>query len=338
MTDVDDLAVVVRRAWRETLGTQGDQGSWEEMGGDSLATLHLAYRLEQLLSRTVPLELLRPEMTATQLVGALGESASAVALGDAPPVFLLPGLLGDGPSLVRFRRRLEGHIRFEVVAIADADLAARTLGDIAATACQVAATIAARQPEGPVCIAGYSFGGSVALAVAAELLDTGRDVAHVAVFDTAFGDALLGLPRPPLRRRLRRLGGRALSRLLAWDGGRRRMLTALDRLAPRSALAVRHFVLRRFRTDARLRWHPRPVNVPIFVALSDEFAPFAGPVWRRLYPHAKVTPVAATHFGLLEGEALEIVAAAFANFVADHARSGAATGGAQGQGLTWAAG
>jgi len=44
--------------------------------------------------------------------------------------------------------------------------------------------IKARQPNGPYCLCGYSFGGLVAFEIARRLSDSGNEVAFVGLFDT----------------------------------------------------------------------------------------------------------------------------------------------------------
>ncbi len=309
------VAELVCRAWHETLDAAPGDTPWEEAGGDSLATLHLVYRLEQLLGRNLAFDLIHPDMTAAAMAAAIDDDAVTADAG-LPRVFLLPGILGDGPSLAAFRRYLAPRIHLELIAPPGAGDPAALLGDVRACARRAAEAIMLRQPDGPLRVAGYSFGGCIALEAVADLVAAGRDVALAGVFDSAFGDAVLGLPRRPWRQRARRLAGQAASRAMAWDAGRRAGLRLADRLAPARSLALRRFVLRRFGTDARLRWQPRPLTVPLFLALSDEFAPVMGPVWQRLYPQVAVTRVPATHFGLFRGDALPVVAEAFAAAVA----------------------
>ena len=306
-----DHADAVRRAWCETLGVDSCAGPWDAAGGDSIATLHFVFLLEQLLGRSLLFELLRPDMTAAEMAAALDAPEPIVEPSALPMVFLMAGLLGDGPSLAAFRRRLAGKVRFTLVPLCNLSEPAAMVGDVPATARHAVAQIIALQPEGPLLLAGYSFGGSIALEAAAQLAEAGRRVAHVTVLDSAFGDAVLGRPSLPWRRRWRRHAAWAVMPLLEWDGGRSRALALADRLAPRQAPRLRRFALRRLRTEARLGWQPRSLDVPMLLALSDEFAPVMGPAWARFYPHAAITHVPTTHFNLLKDDALEQVADAF---------------------------
>ena len=305
----DDIATAVRTAWRETLADAPDDPAlaWEEAGGDSLATLHLVYRLEQLLGRALSFELVQPEMRPQDLVAALGNDAAPVA-GDAPCVFMLPGQYGDEPSLAAFRLGFAGRIRFELIAPPGLDAPAVVLGDLPAIGRTAAAAIARLQPEGPLLLAGYSFGGSVAVEAAAALVAAGRTVALVAVLDAAFGM----MPRgSTLRRRLRLGAGRVALRMVSFDRARGLGLGLADRFAPRRALAIRRLVLRRFRTEARLRWAPVPAPTRLFVAVSDEFAPHTAHRWPLLSGDCELLRLPTTHHGLIRGDAVVPLSAAF---------------------------
>ncbi len=304
-----ELASAVRTAWREALADSPDDPAlaWAEAGGDSLATLHLVYRLEQLLGRALSFELVQPEMRPHELVAALGEAVRTPS-GDAPCVFLLPGQYGDEPSLAAFRLGFAGRLRFEVIPSPGLDTPAAVLGNLAAIGRQAAAAIDALQPSGPLLLAGYSFGGSVAVEAAAALVAAGRNVALVAVLDAAFGS----MPRGSTLRRQLRLGvGKAALRIVSFDGARRLGLTVADWLTPRRALTIRRLVLRRFRTEARLRWQPLPAQTRAFVAISDEFAPHTADRWPQLFADCEMLRLPTTHHGLIRGDAVAPLSVAF---------------------------
>jgi len=306
---------LVRRAWRETLDASPGDASWEEAGGDSLATLHLVYRLEQLLGRGLALDLIQPEMTLATMAAAVDRGTVAADDG-LPCVFLVPGVNGDESGLVRFRRALAGDMRFELVEPLRLETPARLLTDVAAAGRIAAAEIARRAPVGPLLVAGYSFGGGVALEAAAALIAAGRTVALVAVLDTAFGDAVLGPPRLEWRRRWRRRLRDVATSVVAHDGLRRLVIRLAERIAPGRALALRQLLMRWLRTRARLRWRPSPVEAPFWVVLSDEFAPRTEAAWGRHFPHVTIVRIRATHLSLIRGEGLPVLTRAFADAVA----------------------
>ena len=63
--------------------------------------------------------------------------------------------------------------------------------------------IKARQPNGPYCLCGYSFGGLVAFEIARQLSESGNEVGFVGLFDT-----LMSPVRWPLRAWLSIIGRR----------------------------------------------------------------------------------------------------------------------------------
>lgn len=306
-----DLALAARTAWRDTLGAEPDDAwAWDEAGGDSLAMLNLVYMLELRLGRTVPLDRMRPDMTLDELVEALAATPEPTAAG--PRVFLLPGINGDGLSLAEFRRGLAGVLDIELVALPGIDAPAAVLRDMAATGAAVASFIDTAQPSGPLLLAGYSFGGSVALAAAAHLVASGRTVALVAGLDPVVGPAMLG--RPYRLNRAQRWRQRARwvgTRLASWDSARRLGQAAFDRFLPRWAPGLRRKLLKWMRTEARERWLMAPTTTPVFVAASAEFAHAAVPIWQARCPALELLHVDATHMDIIRGNSLAVTSAAF---------------------------
>ncbi len=298
-----DLDAEVCAAWTATLGEAPGGLAWEEVGGDSLATLHLLFRLEQRLGRTLSLDLMQPGMTAAGLAAALRD-AEAGGASDRPCLFLVPGILGDEPGLAALRRGLVGGLRTEVVSLPGVDTPAAVLRDMAATGVAVACEIDRRQPGGRLLLGGYSFGGSVALEAAAALAAKGREVALIAVLDATFGATMLRRPPP---QSWRRRAGRMLLALMSWDTGRRSAVALVDRLRPKKALAVRRRMLRRLRSEARAGWRLAVTRAPVFLVLSEEFADGEA-LWRALCPNCDLLQLPGDHHGLIRGSALPVLA------------------------------
>lgn len=305
-------AAAVSQAWGEMLADAPPHLPWDVAGGDSLATLHLVYRLEQLLGRTLSFEVMHPDMTQAALVAAIDAEAGHGPVGAR--VFLFPGLYGDEPGLAAFRRGLAGHVAFELVDPLGLQVPAAVLCDIRATATLAARDIDRHQPVGPLILAGYSFGGSVALEAAAQLTAAGREVALVVVIDTAFGDAVTGRRALRWQRRWRRPFGDALGWLIARDRLRSAVLALAARLAAHDAIRLRRSMVHRLRTRARMAWLPSPVTSPMLVVVSSEFEAFTTPIWERYFPQVEIRRIVATHHGLVRGaglpELIEIVGTA----------------------------
>ncbi|GAC1305776.1 MAG: hypothetical protein NVSMB10_09990 [Steroidobacteraceae bacterium] len=307
-----DAAAAVEDAWLKTLGTPvSDSLTWEQAGADSLASLHLQLHLERALRRKLAFDVIRPDMTAADLVPALiDRPAAAVPAAVPPTLFLVPGMLGDEPILAAFRREFLNRLRFVVVDLPEVTESALTLGDMAATGAQTARRIEQLQPHGDIFLAGYSFGGSVAFEAARVLQAAGRHVPLLVIMDAAFATA--GAPPADTRPRPLRM---LLRRAAASDRIRRATLAALRPLSPRHVLTIRRHLLGHFRTMARNRWRPTPLEVPSLLAVSQQFAPSIVERWARLCPTLHVVALPSGHTDLFEAAALAILVPAVENAV-----------------------
>lgn len=305
---------IVAAAWRQALqlpaGAPAPAHSWEAAGGDSLAMLALLLDLETRLGRKLDYALIEPDMDVAAMAAALATAPPVAAA--AQPIFLLPGQFGDGPSLARFRNRLGARWPMTVVELPGLDTAGGLLADMAATGHFVAERIAIAQPQGAIRLAGYSYGGGVALEAAHRLQALGRDVAFIGILDTAFGAAALGRhPASDFRNPRRWQAHRIVLALLIPQWSRRLLLAGIARLPAPRAIAARNFIARRFRTRARGLWQPRPLAAPTFVAVSAEFEASTLATWQALLPRARIARLPGRHYDIFRGDTLETLATAF---------------------------
>jgi acetoacetyl-CoA synthetase len=302
----------VAQAWKEALNVPHCEPSqsWQDGGGDSLATLNLLLKLERSCGRALPFDVITPEMRLADLVallktGIIAEPAALLTM------HLLPGIHGDGPGLAAFRRALAGHMSFDVVEIADLHAPARVLGDMRLTGEVAACAIARQQPSGPILLAGFSFGGGVAYEAARALIDNGREVAFLGILDTTFGIAATGA-----KRTLRQFLGWKLRSMLRYalscERTRSALLKASDRLSWSAAHRVHSSLQDLFRMGALHGWTPAPLAVEVFLAVSEEFAPRTLPIWRRLCARLDVVELPGLHSRILKPPAVDQLIAAFA--------------------------
>ena len=297
---------LVGRAWCDVLGLpRVGTSTWEEAGGDSLATLNLLLALELALGRKLSFDLIQPDMTAVQLAAALAPSPPApeAGPGEPPTVFLFPGMFGDEPRLAAFRRSFGGRLRFELLEHPDVGAPRALLTDMAATGRIGAAAIGRRQPIGPICLAGYSFGGGVAFEAARHLRADGHQVAFLGLID-----APLAVTALPMWEGLRRT---ALLLLAHTGAGRRTLLRAIALFLPKWKMAARRQLLRRYRYAAIRRWRPALLQVPSLLVASEEFGDGLVGQWRRLCPGIGVLCLSSTHDGVFEPAFLEALVPAF---------------------------
>ncbi|OIK28188.1 non-ribosomal peptide synthetase, partial [Streptomyces malaysiense] len=184
----------------ETLGVRrvGVDDSFFDLGGHSLLVTRLTNRILMLLGVRLPLRAVFETPTAAGLARRLasgadaGQSADPYAVvlplkagGERPPVWwfhpggglswcymgFAPHLPADRPSYGIQARGLDG-----------TDPLPRSIEEMVA---DYVAQLLAVQPEGPFHLAGWSFGGTLAHAVAGELERRGHQVALLALLDCA---------------------------------------------------------------------------------------------------------------------------------------------------------
>lgn len=312
---------------------------WSDAGADSLKSLHLVLHLEEALDRRVPFDLLSREMTVDDLTRLLAYGAGEVA-SPLPPIFLVPGVFGDGPILAQFRRAFQGEIKFELVELPDLDDPMRIHRDMAATGRFVAEEILRRAGDGDIALAGFSFGGTVAFEAAHHLIARGRRVSLLVLLDS-FADgaptntavALRPEPAPvaaaPSRRgaRVRRFVRRAMPRAdEGWrrygdrlvfvalvlsglgDVARRRLRATRRRLDTATLIGRRKILLGLARRRAIRHWRPQRLDVPTLLAVSDEGAAAGTPRrWTIHCPALEVRRVPGDHLSLFEPPSLAIL-------------------------------
>jgi thioesterase domain-containing protein/acyl carrier protein len=302
----DATSALVGRAWCEALRvpTAGTM-TWEESGGDSLATLHLLVLLEKALGRKLSFDLVGPDMTALQLAASLASSAprGEDAFDAVPTVFLFPGMFGDEPRLAAFRRSFAGRLRFELVEHPDVTSPRAVLMDLAATGRVAAAAIGAVQPDGPLHLAGYSYGGGVAFEAARHLQACGREIAFLGIIDTTLDAAATPLWEMPRRMALRLLGRS--------DAGRRWLFRLIAGLGPRWFLAARRRLLTNYRYAAIGRWRPARLQAPSLLVVSEQFGDAITDRWLRLCPGIRVLRLPADHETLFERSSLDVLTPTF---------------------------
>ena len=307
--DADWLAIV-RQAWEEALCRPAEAGqTWEEAGGDSLASLHLLLGLERSLGRRLSFDTIAPDMTLAALARSLHPATKPAAAGTpaaprpaAPTVFLLTGAFGDEPGLADFRRSFGRRLHFEVIEPPSLDHPASLLADLRATGRAAADLIARCQPSGDLLIAGYSFGGGVAFEAAHQLRAQGRRVAWLGIFDTNLGRVTnwrdIGFVWPLLP---------FLAGPRAW---RRGVLEQAQRRAPEMAAALRQRLVTHFRGRAVRRWRPAPLAVPTLLAATDARPQAYLDAWARLCPGVCVLRLPTDHRTLFQAVSLALLSPA----------------------------
>jgi thioesterase domain-containing protein len=127
----------------------------------------------------------------------------ARATTDRPVVFLFPGISGLESEVGALRSGCAASLSFIPVVLPDWIRCDSNLISLDGLVKHCIAQIDRYQQRGPVLLAGYSFGGHVALAVAAALDVAGRQIGCLALLDTSatppIEDQPLSLARPGRR-------------------------------------------------------------------------------------------------------------------------------------------
>lgn len=303
--DAVDIADVVRNAWVTTLPGPFDPTlTWEEAGGDSLASLQLLLALENALCRKLSFDAIASDMTVADMARSLSAPPAVRQPAQVPTVFLLPGVLGDEQRLADFRRSFGARLRFELIELPELDQPAAILADVKATALLAAEEIQRRQPHGEVRLAGYSFGGCVAFEAAHHLRAAQRVVAWIGILDTAF--------ESPYRwSRFLRPGVLLTCRIGASDARRRVLVSLVHRLLPQGSLWLRGVLLKSFRKRAINHWQPRPLPVPALLATSHPDEPTMRQRWSALCPDLRVIQLPGHHRALFQSPSIELLTPAF---------------------------
>ncbi|PHV12097.1 non-ribosomal peptide synthetase [Chitinimonas sp. BJB300] len=161
------------------------------LGGHSLLVLDLMNRLRARFKRSVPFTAFLRTPTIAGLASLLeGKTNSAgvslLQLADQGiPLYLLPGASGNPMAYQALARSLSG--RYALIG-AQTEHDPAQPASIETMAAELVRAIGLQQPEGPLHLAGHSFGAIVAFEAARQFSAAGRHVAGLVLIDTAVPD------------------------------------------------------------------------------------------------------------------------------------------------------
>ncbi len=189
-----DTIASLTQIWSELLGARdirpGDD--FFELGGSSLLAVRMNSQIADRLGKKLPVGSILELRTITRLAelidgGQKKSHPSLVAIqpkGARPPLFLMHAAGGN----VMFYRQLAAHLPsdqpvygLQSQALIDGEATFRSIEEMASG---YAAAMLAMQPDGPYLTGGYCMGGTLALEVAQQLRQRGKEVAVVAMFET----------------------------------------------------------------------------------------------------------------------------------------------------------
>ncbi|HEX8361296.1 MAG TPA: alpha/beta fold hydrolase, partial [Longimicrobium sp.] len=338
-----EAETAVAGIWAELLGVErvGRRDHFFELGGHSLRAVQVASRVRQLLGVEVALADVfgypTLEAFAGRVQGSLPEIHGARAIpvrtsGSRRPLFLVH----EGTGSVAYAQALRPHIDAEIPlyalpAVSVNELRLRTVEGMAA---RLVKMIRAVQPAGPYRLAGWSFGGTLAYEIAAQLIGQDEAVEFVGMMDThyraeaAADDYALLLRMLRMEEGLGEVTGGALAELAA--AAATLELEPLVAKCHEVGLLPAHVTADRVRQmRGRLRDHgramreyfaqPIPASVHLFPAEQGGSDTLRG--WGAVLPAPRVTPVPGTHVSMMEGSNAEALGQALSREIAHASRT-----------------
>ena len=161
-----------------------------DLGGDSLLTLELMLRLEEVLGVELPVTMIYDCPTIASLAQAIESEAAPEfsplvpikKAGEGAPLFIVHGVGGNVMELFGFARRLSCPVYgLQAKGLDGHEQPNRSFAEMAA---YYLAAIRGICPHGPYRLSGYSSGGLIAFEMAQQLRARGEEVALLALLDT----------------------------------------------------------------------------------------------------------------------------------------------------------
>jgi amino acid adenylation domain-containing protein len=190
----DDIEIELVRLWQDLLSLDaiGIEEDFFEIGGDSLAASLMALDIERRFDVEFPLSLFIERRTVARIAAWLRERGEAPGClipvqpsGAAPPLFVVPGGYGNVLFLRHLARQLgPEQPLFALQSTRSATGLRQYYRDVDEVAGTYLEEIRRARPAGPYRLAGYSFGGYVALEMAHRLLRQGEEVSLLVMLDT----------------------------------------------------------------------------------------------------------------------------------------------------------
>lgn len=209
VTPMQGLEARIADAWGKVLGLPeiGATDSFFDLGGDSLLAVQLVLEVERTLDKSLPLSVFYHTATVRGMAGWLsGEQQETTARGviclnpdgTKPPLFCIPGRGGTAFSYRGLAALLDDDRPVYALQYPGIDEDEQPYNRVEALAGEFIRRIRRVYPDGPVLLAGYSFGGLVVYEMAQQLTADGVIVPYLGLLDTLAPGAIR--PRPKVQR------------------------------------------------------------------------------------------------------------------------------------------
>ncbi|GAB3804010.1 hypothetical protein GCM10028819_34830 [Spirosoma humi] len=200
---------LIHAIWTDVLGVDNIRVDHDffELGGHSMIAVQMMTRLEKETGRRLPLSTLLVYPTVRKLASLLQTDErpmtwkSLVPIkpeGSKTPIYIIHGIglnLLNFSGLVSYMDAEQPIYGLQALGLDGVD---EPLDNMEAIAAHYLTEVMDQNPTGPYAIAGYSFGGYVALEMARQLKAMGKEVKLLAMFDTNAQErdsSQTGLPR-----------------------------------------------------------------------------------------------------------------------------------------------
>lgn len=186
----------ILHVFEEVLGRSGvgPEESFFDLGGDSLASVRAALRLEEVLGHELPPGLIYQAPSARALSATLARARlhadTHLSLlqpgGEGPPLFCVADLFGQPFNYLSLARELAPERTVYGLAPGPMEASFTADGDVGALTRAFQAEVRRISPRGPYLIAGYSAGGVLAACLASALEAEGCQVRLVLLDSTLY--------------------------------------------------------------------------------------------------------------------------------------------------------
>lgn len=348
-TDIESRLIHI---WEELLAVRpiGVTDNFFELGGYSLLAVRLFAQIEQQFHVNLPLATLFQGATIAYLADVISHGTVPVKWsslieiepgGKHPPFFCVHGLTGDILWFRELAHCLSPDYPFYGLQARGLDGIQQPVTDIETMAMLYLQEIRQLQPHGPYLLGGASFGGTVALEIAQQLLALGEEVALLVIFDHSppnidgvvlggfKGRLAVGLkiaenfprwlkeflrlgPAQMIARALRKV--RLVKKGLGYsEGDSARRYDATDLIDYASELPPHRRRLITVNYQAIRHYHPRPYpgRVLLFRALSRPLLNTIDPEpgWQKLAPdRVEVKNIPSSHEGMFKKPYVDVLA------------------------------
>jgi len=188
-----ELEKAITKIWSANIGIKniGVNDDFFNLGGNSLLAAKTMMQIEKITGERIPLAAIFKNPTIRQLANVIEnpiqspyKSLVEIKPGSKYPLYIVHGI---GLNVLNFRSMVmkldadQPVYGLQSLGLTDSSQPSDDMGAIAAAYNQ---EIMTHNPDGPYLIAGYSFGGYIAYEMVRQLLEKGKEVAVLMMFDT----------------------------------------------------------------------------------------------------------------------------------------------------------